>query len=1326
MPVDARWGGLRPEPYDPDARDADNDGIVQEGTAWERPAGTHLLDQFGRAISRMRTANERPAGLQVIGADGNPVDYTPTYVRNPALLAPGGSPINRAGLGPTLKDVGMDLGVPSLKDQGLPTVGDIVTGATPAAATPQAPGVPEAPTNRPRVLVPDNPDLYGRGFQDDGVRRWMREVGVDFSGTPMDPDDPAIPDTLYHVTIAGPALRESGTLEARASGGGLGGSATDAAVSLTTNEEVALQLAEDLRLLGRIREAHGEPPPIEWDPDSKTWRGAAERAAWAQGPYQMLRAEAERDGWEFTLKDFQLETTSLNGLQTEYFSARRRHTGRRNPIIFGADQQTYDPADVEVLEIPKDSVRTGALITDFDLGQGGGLDEIRVYGDVPLGEARVLDENSSIGVSDATSALTMGTPGSGKTSAVIAGITADTVADLPEPKRPYEPRPPSPPPLGGTAQRLADRAQSYPEFAALLDEAGFVALDYETTGLDNRNIPTQIGAVRVQDGVVVERFNVFTNPEWPLSDWSKENLRDADGNPLTDEWLATQTNLADAHRALTEFIGEDMVLAHNYPFDGEILTRMLDEAGIDWAPSGTIDSAELLRQAVPRGTEDTPGPAKHTLSALAEFFDVPLGDDAHAADADADAAALVLMRGLRFAQDREPVALSEEAQAQRYAERLAKYDDDVDSYPGRVAAFEKAHQTWERAVTRGIEPGPEPEAPLPSGADLPKMTPTQSSTGNFEHFDRMRNFVETTVFNERHAPWRSASFTDVDGNEHTISRRPPEIEVEAKMLVAHDIGTRLRADVSDDQVRAALEHITGSSTISMKPDGTLTGFRDGIEVARDDPTHGQLAAEHLASVLVNRWAKSSNDEDALSLAIQQSAERLFSLEDTEEWFSAADPTAHDEITPVIDAFVAAQYRNTQKHLAEQGITEVVLHRGMSLDRPNGWDSALAETILDTEVPEGELGNEFVRLRPLSSFSYDIGTTDGFRTDNGAVLSATVPAERIFSTAATGSGCFHEEEFVVLGGGDTKFHVAWEMDYLRDEGRVWADGEAKALTDKAPKWLTDGYSFTSEYQEDETWDLVLHNIHTGTSIRLDNSSSEYNADFTPDLVLPGKHVNQWTDADWEETFGALDRNPEVNVKAGTAAVQGALPEYWDSTEGTMPGTLRVALNSATFNEINVGALLDPKDLTRYDENALATEVARIQAHGVAVGVSIGFMRPLSGRVSKDPALGTGIIEYPVHGVDGGVENFLRIRSTVTPGLTPDVMALPGLDGGLSVERYVDGNWQTLFAVPQEDIYRSPTALNQATEAILAELRTVDPDLLADTAAPPVVSNAVPMM
>lgn len=102
-----RWGGLRLEPYDPDARDADNDGIVQEGTAWERPAGTRLLTDLGD-LARGRTSTSRPAGLRVVDREGNEVPYTPTYGAGPSLIQkPGAStPLADHGAG-TLAERGL-------------------------------------------------------------------------------------------------------------------------------------------------------------------------------------------------------------------------------------------------------------------------------------------------------------------------------------------------------------------------------------------------------------------------------------------------------------------------------------------------------------------------------------------------------------------------------------------------------------------------------------------------------------------------------------------------------------------------------------------------------------------------------------------------------------------------------------------------------------------------------------------------------------------------------------------------------------------------------------------------------------------------------------------------------------------------------------------------------------------------------------------------------------------------------------------------------------------------------------------------------------------
>jgi hypothetical protein len=72
---------LRQEPYDPDAKDGDGDGIVQEGTPWERPFGTRFVRANGRPIATGLQTADRPSSAKLVDRDGNPVEYTPTYDR---------------------------------------------------------------------------------------------------------------------------------------------------------------------------------------------------------------------------------------------------------------------------------------------------------------------------------------------------------------------------------------------------------------------------------------------------------------------------------------------------------------------------------------------------------------------------------------------------------------------------------------------------------------------------------------------------------------------------------------------------------------------------------------------------------------------------------------------------------------------------------------------------------------------------------------------------------------------------------------------------------------------------------------------------------------------------------------------------------------------------------------------------------------------------------------------------------------------------------------------------------------------------------------------
>ena len=116
---------LRIEPYDPDARDADGDGIVQEGTAWERPVGTRLLSEAGQEIARGLTAEGRPS-LRVVDSRGRAVDYVPSY----GTQAPG--PDARGRKKPTQKLTTLsDLGYRTLTERGYRTIGEILNPPTP-------------------------------------------------------------------------------------------------------------------------------------------------------------------------------------------------------------------------------------------------------------------------------------------------------------------------------------------------------------------------------------------------------------------------------------------------------------------------------------------------------------------------------------------------------------------------------------------------------------------------------------------------------------------------------------------------------------------------------------------------------------------------------------------------------------------------------------------------------------------------------------------------------------------------------------------------------------------------------------------------------------------------------------------------------------------------------------------------------------------------------------------------------------------------------------------------------------------------------------------
>jgi DNA polymerase-3 subunit alpha (Gram-positive type) len=158
----------------------------------------------------------------------------------------------------------------------------------------------------------------------------------------------------------------------------------------------------------------------------------------------------------------------------------------------------------------------------------------------------------------------------------------------------------------------------------------FVCLDFETTGLSGtKDQVTEIGAVKVQDGQVVQRFSTLVNPERPIP-------------PRVVALTGISNDMVEDHPRIYEilplflgFLGDLPLVCHNSKFDCKFLERDLKrmEREIENPVDDTLQLARLKVKNLP----------SYKLSFLTEHFEIPLRD-AHRAWCDAEATALLYLK----------------------------------------------------------------------------------------------------------------------------------------------------------------------------------------------------------------------------------------------------------------------------------------------------------------------------------------------------------------------------------------------------------------------------------------------------------------------------------------------------------------------------------------------------------------------------------------------------------------------------------------------------------------------------------------------------------
>jgi DNA polymerase III epsilon subunit family exonuclease len=177
-----------------------------------------------------------------------------------------------------------------------------------------------------------------------------------------------------------------------------------------------------------------------------------------------------------------------------------------------------------------------------------------------------------------------------------------------------------------------------PSDPLLLEHATFVVFDLETTGLRPGTArPCEIGAVRVRDLELEERFQTLANPGARL----QPSIAALTG--LRDEQLRRAPPVAAAVRRFLTFAGDAVLVAHNARFDLAFLDNETMRLTGRRVAATAVDTVALSRRLLGRR------PAN--LSALAYHF-VTEAKPCHRALPDAEATAEILLRLIGLAQER--------------------------------------------------------------------------------------------------------------------------------------------------------------------------------------------------------------------------------------------------------------------------------------------------------------------------------------------------------------------------------------------------------------------------------------------------------------------------------------------------------------------------------------------------------------------------------------------------------------------------------------------------------------------------------------------------
>jgi len=161
----------------------------------------------------------------------------------------------------------------------------------------------------------------------------------------------------------------------------------------------------------------------------------------------------------------------------------------------------------------------------------------------------------------------------------------------------------------------------------------YVVFDLETTGFHpGKDTITEIGAVKIKDRVIIDRFSTFVNPDRdiPLEVQKLTSIR--------PDMVSDAPSYSEALKEFMNFVGDANMVAHNADFDMGFIYHFANIADIS-VPNTSIDTVEMGRTLYPELNN-------YKLKTLAKNLEVKLSNH-HRAVYDAEATAEVFLVMIR-------------------------------------------------------------------------------------------------------------------------------------------------------------------------------------------------------------------------------------------------------------------------------------------------------------------------------------------------------------------------------------------------------------------------------------------------------------------------------------------------------------------------------------------------------------------------------------------------------------------------------------------------------------------------------------------------------